>query len=85
MRKRMIEVVKIGKGGELTLPRKVRSALGLQEGDEVMLVVGEKKVTLERRVRGFSGYLDVMMSPAEDEPRPVEPPPRRGLARFLIK
>ena len=85
MGKPIIDVVKIGKRGEIVLPRRVRSALGLQEGDELILSLDDKRVTLERRARGFSTYLDVM-NPNASEETPHRPPaetPRRGLGRFL--
>jgi len=83
MSKPLIDVVKIGKRGELLLPRRVRTALSLQEGDELILTLDEKRVTLERRARGFQTYLDVMSS-GEEPKRPVEEEPRRGLGRFLM-
>lgn len=85
MSKPIIEVVKIGKRGELVLPRRVRAALSLQEGDELMLTLDEKRLTLERRARGFQTYLDAMNPGACDEPpkRAPQEAPRRGLGRFL--
>jgi AbrB family looped-hinge helix DNA binding protein len=83
MSKPIIDVVKLGKRGEIVLPRRVRSALALQEGDELMLAVDERRVTLERRGRGFKTYLDAL-NPTEEPPRrATQEPPRRGLARFL--
>jgi AbrB family looped-hinge helix DNA binding protein len=85
MAKPIIEVVKLGKRGELVLPRRVRSALGLNDGDELILTVEEKRVVMEHRRRGFGTYLDVM-NPADD-PQPekevAEIKERRGLGRFL--
>ena len=60
MEKPLVEVLKIGRRGELTLPRRVRSNLGLREGDELVLTIDDKRIVLERRARQFSTYLDVM-------------------------
>jgi AbrB family looped-hinge helix DNA binding protein len=56
----IVEVLKIGKHGELVLPRRLRSRLGLREGDELVLTVEDKRIVLERRARGFAAYLDVL-------------------------
>jgi AbrB family looped-hinge helix DNA binding protein len=60
MAKPLIEVVKLGRRGEIVLPRRVRSTLNLHEGDDLVLRVDDKRVVLERRARQFSTYLDVM-------------------------
>lgn len=60
MTRPIVEVVRIGKKGEIALPRRVRSSLKLQEGDEVVLWVADNRVVLERRVRKFSAYLDAI-------------------------
>ena len=56
----IIEVLKVGKHGELVLSRRLRNRLGLHEGDELVLSVEDKKIVLERRSRGFAAYLDVL-------------------------
>jgi len=56
----IVEVLKVGKHGELVLPRRLRSRLGLREGDELVLSVEDKRIVLQRRVRGFGAYLDVL-------------------------
>ena len=87
MRKASVEVVRLGKRGELVLPRRVRSSLGVREGDELVLTVDDKRLVVEHRARGFSMYLDVM-TPRDDE-KPVSPrapaAKRRGLGRFLSR
>lgn len=42
---------KIGPKGQMTLPKAVRDALGIQEGDRVLLKVGpEGQVVLEKAI-----------------------------------
>ena len=60
MAKPPVEVLKLGKRGEIVLPRRLRGSLGLREGDELVATVEDKKIILERRARGFSAYLDVL-------------------------
>ncbi len=60
MPKPLVEVVKVGRRGEIILPRRLRSTLGLQEGDELVLSVQDRRMVLERRVRHFGTYLDVI-------------------------
>ena len=56
----IMQVLKVGKHGEIVLPRPLRRRLGWREGDEIVLSVEEKRVVLERRARGFAAYLDVL-------------------------
>jgi AbrB family looped-hinge helix DNA binding protein len=87
MAKPLVEVVKLGKRGALVLPRRVRSALGLNDGDELIVTVEEQRVVMEHRRRGFGTYLDVM-NPADDpqtEKALAPPRERRGLGRFLSR
>jgi AbrB family looped-hinge helix DNA binding protein len=60
MSKPIVEVVRVGKRGELTLPRRVRNSLRLQEGDELVLTMAEHRVILERRTRHFGTYLEAI-------------------------
>lgn len=60
MAKTHVEVVKLGRRGELILPRGVLSALGLQAGDELFLSVEEDQLLLRRKARRFSAYLDTL-------------------------
>lgn len=85
MAKPLIEVVKLGKRGKLVLPQRVRSWLGLSEGDELILTVDDKRLVMEHRRRGFGTYLDVMKptDEAESVREPAGTKERRGLARFL--
>jgi len=64
MEKPLVEVVKIGKRGEVILSRRLRSGLGLQEGDELVLSVEDKRIVMERRARHFGAYLDVLTASA---------------------
>jgi AbrB family looped-hinge helix DNA binding protein len=65
IRKPLIEVVTIGKRGEIVLPRRLRNGLGLQEGDQLVLSVEERRIVLERRSRNLGAYLDVLTSNAD--------------------
>ena len=56
----IVEVLKVGKGGELVLPKRLRSRLGWRVGDELVVSVEDKRIVLERRARGFAAYLDVL-------------------------
>jgi AbrB family looped-hinge helix DNA binding protein len=60
MAKPLVEVVKLGKHGEIVLPRRLRNQLNLSEGDELVLFTEDKRIVLERRARKFAAYLDVM-------------------------
>ena len=60
MSKPLVEVLKIGRRGEVVLPRRVRSSLKLHEGDEVILTVADNRIILERRARSFGAYLDAI-------------------------
>lgn len=86
--KPLIDMVKLGKRGELILPRRVRSALGLREGDDLLVTVDDRRLIVERRTRALGTYLDAMAAEPgeEDAPAPSEEAaPRRGLARFLVR
>lgn len=61
-RKPLIEVVQLGKRGEIVLSRRLRNSLGLHEGDELVLSVEERRIVLERRGRNLGAYLDVLAS-----------------------
>ncbi|MBI3785147.1 MAG: AbrB/MazE/SpoVT family DNA-binding domain-containing protein [Deltaproteobacteria bacterium] len=54
----MADVVKVGNKGELFLPKHVRTALGLKEGDQLVLEVEEEAIVLRRKARRFAAYLD---------------------------
>jgi AbrB family looped-hinge helix DNA binding protein len=62
MTKPLIDVVQIGKRGEVVLPRRVRQGLNLQEGDELVVTVEERRLVLERRARSLGTYLDALSS-----------------------
>ncbi len=56
----LTEVVKIGRRGELSLSRRVRAALALREGDELVLTVEDDQLLLRRKARRFGEYLDAL-------------------------
>ncbi|HUI25821.1 MAG TPA: AbrB/MazE/SpoVT family DNA-binding domain-containing protein [Candidatus Kryptonia bacterium] len=58
--KPITEVVKVGRRGELALSRRVRAALALNEGDELVLSVEEDQLVLRRKARRFHEYLDTL-------------------------
>lgn len=60
MAKPVVEIVRVGKRGEIALPRRIRTALQLQEGEELVVSVTDQRVVIERRARNFATYLDVM-------------------------
>jgi AbrB family looped-hinge helix DNA binding protein len=62
MAKPLIDVVQVGKGGEIVLPRRVRQSLNLQEGDQLVVLVEERRLILERRPRSLATYLDALSS-----------------------
>lgn len=63
----MADILKIGRKGEVLLPRRVRAALGLREGDELVVSVGDDAIVLKRKARRFAEYLDTLgRAPARD-------------------
>ena len=64
--KPIIEVVKVGRRGEFVLPRRVRAALALQEGDELVVTVEDDHLVLHRKARGFHAYLDNLSVRSEE-------------------
>lgn len=60
MAKPVVEIVRLGKRGEIVLPRRIRTALQLHEGEELVLSIADQRLVLERRARNFATYLDVM-------------------------
>ena len=59
-RKPLIDVIEIGKRGEIVLPRRLRSSLNLRAGDQLILSADERRIVLERRARHLGAYLDVL-------------------------
>jgi hypothetical protein len=68
-RKPVIDVAAVGRRGEIALSRRIRAALGVQEGDELLLSVEDGRLVAERRARRLATYLDVLAGPssARDE------------------
>ena len=60
MTKPVVEIVRVGKRGEIVVPRRVRTVMKLQEGDELVLSLVEQRLILERRARNFATYLEVI-------------------------
>lgn len=56
----MADILKIGRKGELVLPRHARAALGLREGDELVLTVEDDSILLKRKARRFAQYLETL-------------------------
>jgi AbrB family looped-hinge helix DNA binding protein len=54
----MADILKVGRKGEVMLPRRVRAALGLQEGDELVVSVDDESIILKRKARRFAEYLE---------------------------
>jgi len=67
IRKPLIEVIEVGKRGEIVLPRRLRQQLNLQQGDQLVLSVAERRIVLERRGRNLGAYLDVLGSGLADQ------------------
>lgn len=59
----MADIVKLGRRGELVLPRRVRAALALEEGDELLLAVEDDAIVLKRKARRFAEYLETLVPP----------------------
>jgi AbrB family looped-hinge helix DNA binding protein len=55
--KPMAETVVIGGKGEVVLPRKVRTELGLAPGDELELRLEDDRIVLRKKAGRFASYL----------------------------
>ena len=66
----MADIVKIGRHGQVVLPRRVRAAFGLQEGDQLVLTVEDESIILKRKARRFAEYLDTLSRTPVGRPRP---------------
>lgn len=56
----MADILKIGRRGDIVLPRRVRAALDLKEGDELLLSVDNDTIVLSRKAKRFSEYLETL-------------------------
>jgi AbrB family looped-hinge helix DNA binding protein len=56
----MADIVKIGRHGDVIIPRKVRAALGIEEGDELLLSIENESIVLTRKARRFGAYLEAL-------------------------
>jgi AbrB family looped-hinge helix DNA binding protein len=54
----MADILKIGRHGDVVIPRRVRAALDLKEGDELLLSVENDTIVLSRKAKRFSAYLE---------------------------
>ena len=62
----MADIVTVGRRGELVLPQHVRAALGLQEGDQLVLAMEDESIVLKRKARRFAQYLEGLGRPPLD-------------------
>jgi len=60
MTARMADILRVGRKGEVILPRRVRAALGLQDGDQLVVSVDDDAIVLKRKARRFAEYLDTL-------------------------
>ncbi len=67
MTKPVVEIVRVGKRGEIVLPRRIRNTMQLQEGEELVMSITDQRLVLERRARNFATYLDVMGNGSKGE------------------
>ena len=63
-RKPVIDVARVGSRGEVTLSRRVRAALGVRAGDDLLVTVEDGRLVLERRARRLGTYLEVLAGAA---------------------
>lgn len=54
----MADILKVGRKGQLVLPRHARATLGLREGDELVLTIEDDALVLKRKARRFAEYLE---------------------------
>lgn len=54
----MTDILRIGRRGEIVLPRRVRAGLDLREGDELLLAVEGDTIVLSRKAKRFREYLE---------------------------
>jgi AbrB family looped-hinge helix DNA binding protein len=54
----MADILKVGRKGELVLPRHARATLGLREGDELVLTIEDDSLVLKRKAHRFAEYLE---------------------------
>jgi len=65
----MADIVKIGRRGEIVRPRRARAALGLREGDELVVDCDDDSITVRRKARRFAEYLDTLGRAPAERPR----------------
>jgi AbrB family looped-hinge helix DNA binding protein len=56
----MADILKIGRHGDVVIPRRVRAALDLKEGDELLLNVDGDNIVLSRKAKRFGAYLETL-------------------------
>jgi AbrB family looped-hinge helix DNA binding protein len=66
----MVDIVKIGRHGQVVLPRRVRAVFGLREGDQLVLTVEDESIILKRKARRFAEYLDTLSRTPAGRTRP---------------
>ena len=65
----MADILKVGRKGEVVLPRRARTALGVGEGDELLASFDEESIVLKRKARRFGEYLDSLSRWAQGRDR----------------
>jgi|YelNatPaOPRAMG01_1025707.scaffolds.fasta_scaffold455986_1 AbrB family looped-hinge helix DNA binding protein len=45
---KLVDIAKVTVGGRVTLPRVIRTSLGIKEGDRVKVYINERRIILEK-------------------------------------
>ena len=61
----MADILRVGRKGEVILPRRVLTALGVQDGDQLVVSVDDDAIVLKRKARRFAEYLETLSRPPE--------------------
>jgi AbrB family looped-hinge helix DNA binding protein len=64
----MAVTVVLGSKGEIILPRKIRSDLGIEAGDELELSVENDRIVLRKKAGRFAAYLERLSRHKEEKP-----------------
>ena len=69
----VMEIARITARGQTTIPKRIRQAAGLREGDAIAFEIEDDRVTIRKIVRDEDGYLSAVAetmnewNSAEDE------------------
>ena len=66
----MPDIVKIGRRGQPMLPARVRAALDLRDGDELVVSLEQEAIVLRPKACRFAQYLESLGRPPTDRDRP---------------